>query len=185
MKTSYPNPSLSEIFARQELEANPPKPTEVRVILVEGADPKYLPLAEQASDIFKPYLIDFPHLSDGQGNCGLISAITHAVATSAGYKPRLLGGNCLNRDGRAPFGRRGGHYWVEMPDGTVIDGAGTNRVQVYRPEAVGYRMIPVLGYRRDGACMRKVKTWLDLSDTIQKRIAKNGFGLHWSKLEVA
>ncbi|WKL27437.1 transglutaminase domain-containing protein [Sinorhizobium meliloti] len=136
-------------------------------------------------NFFQPILDKFTYLKDGQGNCGVISAVVHAVATSAGYKARLLGGNCLDRDGRAPFGRRGGHFWVEMPDGTVIDGAGTNRIQVYLPDVIGYRMIPVIGYRRGAACMRNTRTWLDLSDTIQQRIAKDGLGYQWAELEAA
>ncbi|MNW17265.1 hypothetical protein D3C71_2163840 [compost metagenome] len=72
-----------------------------------------------------------------------------------------------------------------MEDGTILDGAGTNRVQIYRPELLGLRMIPVIGYRRGGACMRKVKTWLDLSATIQQAIALRGADYRWSDREAA
>nr|KZA97476.1 hypothetical protein A4A59_04815 [Rhizobium leguminosarum] len=160
-------------------------PSAVRIIHVERANPAYLPLAEQIADILASFLSAHAYMRDGQGNCGEVSAIAHAVATCAGYKPRLLGGNCLDAEGQAPFGRRGGHYWVEMPDGVVIDGAGSNRVQIYRPEATGYRLIPIVGYRRGGACMRKAKTWLDLSATIQKAIAKQGANFLWSQMEAA
>lgn len=160
-------------------------PSAVQIIHVEGANPLYAPLAEQIADILASFLKNHAYMGDGQGNCGEVSAIAHAVAMCAGYKPRLIGGNCLNAEGEAPFGRRGGHYWVEMPDGVVIDGAGTNRVQIYRPEAVGYRMIPIIGYRRGGACMRKAKTWLDLSVTIQKAIAEKGANFRWSQMEAA
>lgn len=157
----------------------------VRIIHVEGANPAYLPLAERTADILTSFLNAHPYMRDGQGNCGEVAAIAHAIATCAGYKPRLLGGNCLDADGQAPFGTRGGHYWVEMPEGVVIDGAGTNRVQIYRPEPLKYRMIPIVGYRRGAACMRKAKEWLDLSTTIQRAIAKKGAGFRWSDMEAA
>lgn len=159
--------------------------TAVRVNYVEGANPDYLPLAQQIADMLTIFLIDNEYMRDGQGNCGEVSAITHAVATCAGYQPRLLAGNCLDAEGKAPFGKRGGHYWVEMPDGVVIDGAYTNHVNVYRPEAVGYRMIPIIGYRRGGACMRKAKTWLDVSAALQRGIALNGSNFLWSQREAA
>lgn len=108
-----------------------------------------------------------------------------AVTTNAGYKARLFGGNCLDADGQAPFGKRGGHFWVELPDGTVIDGACTNRVQIYRPEIVGYRMIPIIGNRRGAACMRKTKTLLDLSAKIQEAIAKKCYDFRSFELEAA
>ncbi|MFC3165308.1 hypothetical protein [Ciceribacter thiooxidans] len=160
-------------------------PSPVRVILVQGAAARYMPLAKQIAEHLLNFLNNFPYLRDGQGNCGEVAAIAHAVATCAGYEPRLLGGNCLDANGRAPFGRRGGHYWVEMPDGTVIDGAGTNRVQVYRPGDLNLRMIPIVGYRRGAACMRKVKSWLDLSATLQEKIGKSGNYPGLSQMEAA
>lgn len=157
----------------------------VKIMHVEDANPLYLPLADQIADILANALDTVSYLRDGQGNCGVVSAIAHAVATCAGYKPRLLGGNCVNAKGEAPFGQRGGHYWVEMPDGVVIDGAGTNRVQIYCPETVGLRMVPIIGLRRGAACMRKTKRLLGLSTTIQRRIAKDGAGFRWSSKEAA
>jgi hypothetical protein len=157
----------------------------VRIIHVGEANPAYLPLAEQIADILASFLNAHAYMRDGQGNCGEVSAIAHAVATCAGYKPRLIGGNCLDAEGKAPFGMRGGHYWVEMPDGVIIDGAGTDRIQIYRPESVGYRMIPIIGYRRGAASMRKARTWLDLSKTIQEAIAKKCYDFQWLSSEAA
>lgn len=148
----------------------------VQIVHTGDANPLYLPLAEKIAVIFADLLDNFAYLRDGKGNCGTVSAITHAVATAEGYEPRLYGGNCITSDGHAPFGRLGGHYWVEMPDGVVIDGAGTNRVQIYEPAAVGLRMIPVLGFRRGAACMRKTKRLLELSDAIQKNLTKGRAG---------
>lgn len=157
----------------------------VKVILVSGADAAYVPLAKRAADYLSRFLATQAWLNDGQGNCGVISAILHAVTTSAGYKARLLGGNCIDLEGQAPFGRRGGHFWVALPDGTVMDGAGTNRIQIYRPETVGLRMIPVIGHRNGAACMRKTKTLLELSSTVQKAISAKSTGFLWSDMHAA
>jgi hypothetical protein len=157
----------------------------VRIIHVEGTNPSYVPLAEEMACILTSFLLEHAYMRDGRGNCGEVSAIAHAVATRAGYSPRLLGGNCFDAEGKAPFGKRGGHYWVEMPDGVVIDGAGTNRINIYRPDVLSYRMIPILGNRRGAACMRKAKTWLDLSVTLQKAMAEKGAGFLWYSQEAA
>lgn len=156
----------------------------VKVIHVGEENPLYVPIAGQIANILATFLKDHAYMRDGQGNCGEVAAITHAVATCAGFSPRLLGGNCLNAEGRAPFGRRGGHYWVEMPDGIVIDGAYTNHVNIYRPEVVGYRMIPIIANRK-AACMRKAKVWLDLSVTLQNAITTRGPNFLWSNTEAA
>lgn len=160
-------------------------PCAVRIIHVGNANPSYVPLAEQIASILTSLLLEHAYMRDGRGNCGEVSYIAHAVATRAGYSPRLLGGNCFDSEGNAPFGKRGGHYWVEMPDGVVIDGAGTNRINIYRPESLGYRMIPILGNRRGAACMRKAKTWLDLSVTLQKAMAEKGANFLWYSKEAA
>lgn len=157
----------------------------VQIIHVADANASYVPLAEQIASIFTSFLLENDYMRDGRGNCGEVSAIAHAVASRAGYNARLLGGNCFDAEGDAPFGKRGGHFWVEMPDGVVIDGAGTNRINIYRPETVGYRMIPILGNRRGAACMRKAKHWLDLSVTLQKAMAEKGANFLWYSKEAA
>lgn len=136
--------------------------------VLEGNE-QYVPIAQQAAGFLSEMLSKSTTLKDGQGNCGQIAGIVHGCARAAGHKARLLGGKVYKRDGSLDFGD-GGHYWVELPDGTVIDGTGTDTIRVHRPDQTGERFIPILKWNGRRPSMKGAKTLLSLSKAIQTLI---------------
>lgn len=154
-------------------DANKLHDAAVRILVWEG-NGQHTAIAQQAAGFFAELLAQDQTLLDGQGNCGEIAAIVHGCATAAGYKARLLGGKVFRHDGRLDFGD-GGHYWVEMPDGTIIDGVGTDTIRIHRPEQTGGRFIPILKGGASRPSVRAARGWKPLSKSVQVRIKARQF----------
>lgn len=143
------------------------------LVLNEGGCEKYAPLAEQAAELFADLLRkpEF-NLLDGFGNCGEIGAVVHGCARAAGYNSRLMGGKVIRHDGSLDFGD-GGHFWVEMPDGIVIDGANSAIIRIIRPELLGQRFIPILTRKKRRPSMKTVKRWEVVSRSVEAMLRRD------------
>lgn len=137
----------------------------MRIIVLEGNE-KYLPLAKQLEPLLLESQLRASYMLDGESNCGEVAAFAFTCATAAGHKARLLRGKVYRHDGRLDFAD-GGHCWVKLADGTVIDGSGADRIRIHNPEQTGERFISILSNNNRRPLMRNAKYLRPIIDAIQ------------------
>jgi hypothetical protein len=140
------------------------------VTIIEGNE-DYEELARLTAWAYRMLLNFDPELHDGLGNCLCVAALAHGVARALDLKPKLYGGQVF--DGSRPCYSVGGHYWVEVARGVIVDSPRPNLLMIGTAAQRAHRYVPLGNARGSNASMRKARKLRGLSDSTCKRMRTN------------